>query len=149
MSSLNRRNKGYVKRKKSIKNWNWIHFEIDVSVKTFYKVLENESPKYLFKLILVRRKNTGMSYSTLNININDAESTDHFILHCAQLLNQKRTLLTALGNFNYSLLENISKILTQTLLFGNMSLSSIDNSKTLNAAIDFNILTKKVAERLF
>ena len=35
MCSLNRSNKGYVKRKKTIKNWDWSPFELDVDVENF------------------------------------------------------------------------------------------------------------------
>ena len=63
---------------------------------------------------------------------NNVESTEHFLLHCPQFVNERRILLSNLGNFNCSLFENTSKVLTQTLLFGNM-LS--DNSKILSATI--------------
>ena len=43
---------------------------------------------------------------------NDVESTEHFLLHCPQFFNERRTLLRTLGNFNYSFLENTSKVLT-------------------------------------
>ena len=68
----------------------------------------------------------------------DLESTEHFLLHCPQFFNEKRTL---------SLLE--SNVLTQTLLFGNMPLSRRDNSKILNAAIDFILSTERFDEQLF
>ena len=45
---------------------------------------------------------------------NDVESTEHFLLYCPQFVNERRTLLGTLGNFNCSLLENTSKVLTQT-----------------------------------
>ena len=32
---------------------------------------------------------------------NDAESTEHFLLHCPQFVNERRSLLSTLGNFNY------------------------------------------------
>ena len=48
-----------------------------------------------------------------------------------QFANERRTLLITLGIFNYSLLQNTSNVLTQTLIFGNTSLSSSDNSKIL------------------
>ena len=35
MSSLNRSNKGYVKRKKSMKNWGWRSFKIDTGLESF------------------------------------------------------------------------------------------------------------------
>ena len=75
---------------------------------------------------------------------NDVESTEHFLLHCPQFVNERCTLLSTLGNFNCSLLENTSNVLTQTLLFGNMSLSPSDNSKILNATIDFILATKRL-----
>ena len=80
---------------------------------------------------------------------NDVESTEHFLLHCPQFVNERRTLLSTLGNFNCSLLENTSKVLTQTLLLGNTSLSENDNSKILSAAIDFILSTKRFDEQLF
>ena len=43
---------------------------------------------------------------------NDVESTEHFLLHCPQFVNERRTLLSTLGNFNCSLLVNTSKFLT-------------------------------------
>ena len=80
---------------------------------------------------------------------NDVESTEHFLLHCPQFVNERRTLLSTLGNFNCSLLENTSKVLTQTLLFGNTSLSPSDNSKILSATIYFMLSTERFDEQLF
>ena len=80
---------------------------------------------------------------------NDVESTEHFLLHCPQFVNERRTLLSILGNFNYSLLENTSKVLTQTLLFENTSLSLSDNSQVLSSTIDFILSTKRFNEQLF
>ena len=67
MSSLNRSNKGHVKRK----NLSRVGIELPSRLtwcrKLFllYKVLENENPKYLFSLIPTRRS----LYSTRNIHI--------------------------------------------------------------------------------
>ena len=36
----------------------------------------------------------------------DIESTEHFLLHCPQFVNERRTLLSTIGNINYKLLEN-------------------------------------------
>ena len=71
---------------------------------------------------------------------NDLESTEHFPHHCP---------LGTLGHFNNSLLENTADVLSQTLLFGNTSLSPSDNSKILSAIIDFILSTKKFNEQLF
>ena len=80
---------------------------------------------------------------------NDVESTEHFLLHCSQFVNERRTLLSTLDNFNCSLLENTSKVLTQILLFGNTSLSPSDNPKILRATIDFTLSTKRFDKQLF
>ena len=80
---------------------------------------------------------------------NDVEPIEHFLLHCPQLVNERRSLLITLGNFNYSLFEYTSNFLTQTLLFGNMSLSPSDNSKIHNATIDFIVATKRFDEQFF
>ena len=80
---------------------------------------------------------------------NDIESTEHFLFHSPQFANERRFLLSTSGNFNYSLLENTSNVLTQTLLFGNISLSSSDNSKILSATIHFILSTKRFDKQLF
>ena len=79
---------------------------------------------------------------------NDVESTEHFLLHCPQFASERRTLLRNLRNFNCSLLENTSKVLTQTLLFGNTSLSPSGNSKILSATTDFILSSKRFNEQL-
>ena len=78
---------------------------------------------------------------------NGVDSAEHFLRHCLQFVNERRTLLSTLDNFNYSLLENTSNVLTQTLLFGNMSLSPSYNSKILNVTIDFILATKRFNEQ--
>ena len=80
---------------------------------------------------------------------NDVESTNHFLLHCPQFVNERRNLLSTLSNFNCSLLENTSKVLTQILLFGNTSLSPSDSFNILRAAIDFILSTKRFDKQLF
>ena len=68
---------------------------------------------------------------------NDVVSTEIFFLYCSQFFNERHTILSTLANFNNSLLENTSKLLAQTLLFGSTSLSPNDHCKNLNAKIDF------------
>ena len=74
---------------------------------------------------------------------NDVESTEHFFLYCPQFANERRILMSTLGNFNCSLLENTSKVLTQT------SVSPSDNSKIISATIDFILSIKRFNEQLF
>ena len=66
----------------------------------------------------------------------------------SQIANERLTLLSTLGSFNCSLLDNASNVLTQTLLFGNTSLIPSDNSKILGATIDFMLSTKRFDEQL-
>ena len=75
--------------------------------------------------------------------------TEHFLFHCPQFVNEGRTLQSTLGNFNCSLLENTTKGLTETLLFGNMSLSPSDNSKILSVTSDSILSTKRFDEQFF
>ena len=90
----------------------------------------------------------------------DIESTEHFLLHCPQFVNERHTLLSTTGNTNYKLLENTDSNFTQTLLFGNTSFDLTGNTKTsfdvtnntkiLNATISFIFfLTKRFDEPLF
>ena len=48
---------------------------------------------------------------------NDVDFTEHFLLRCPQFVNERRTFLSTLGNFNCTLLENASKVLTQIFTF--------------------------------
>ena len=36
---------------------------------------------------------------------NDVKSTEHFLLHYLQFVNERNILLSTLGNFNYRFLE--------------------------------------------
>ena len=56
--------------------------------------------------------------------------------------------LCTLCNFNYSLLDT-SNILTQTLLFGNMSLSPSNNFRVLNATIEFVLQLRNLMNSFF
>ena len=79
----------------------------------------------------------------------DLESTEHFLLHCPQFVNERCTLLNTIGNINYKLLENTDSNLTQTLLFGNTLFEITGNTKILNTTINFISLTKRFDQPLF
>ena len=66
----------------------------------------------------------------------DIESTEHFLLHCPQFANERRTLLSTIGNINYKLPENTDSNLTQTLLFVNTSFDITDNTRIINATVN-------------
>ena len=57
--------------------------------------------------------------------------------------------MSTLDDFNYSLLDDTSNVLKQTLLFVNMSPSASDNSKILNATIYFLLSAKRFDEQHF
>ena len=73
----------------------------------------------------------------------DIESTEYFLLHCPQFVNERRTLLSTIGNINYKFQENTDSNFTQTLFFDNTSFDITDNIKILNATINFVLLTKR------
>ena len=79
----------------------------------------------------------------------DVVCTEQFLLHCRQFVNERRTLLSTFGNFNYNLLENTSNVLTQTFVWGNVSHSSSDNSKILDTTIGFVLSIKRFDGQLF
>ena len=79
----------------------------------------------------------------------DIESTEQFLLHCPKFVNERRILLSTIGNINYKLLENTDSNLTQTLLFGNTLFDITDNTNILNAIINFILLTIRFDEPLF
>ena len=99
----------------------------------------------LFIIFVTPEKSIFITLSRLCSWRNDVESTKHFIIHCTQFVKEKRTFLCTLGNFNWSLLENASKVFTQTLIFGN---TLGDNSNIISATTDFILSTKRFDEQL-
>ena len=93
----------------------------------------------------------SLCYQSQIPNCPENSSNHHFLANtlCPLFVNERHTLLSILGNFNCSLLENTSKVLTQILLFGNTSLSPSDNSKVLRARINFIVSTKRFNKQLF
>ena len=69
----------------------------------------------------------------------NVKSTELFLLHCPQFINERYTLLNTTGNINYKLLENNDSILIQTLHFGN----------TPYSIRFFMLLTKRFDELIF
>ena len=77
------------------------------------------------------------------------ESTTHFFLHCPLFTNERYTLLSTLSSIDCTLLNNTDFVLTQTLLFGNLSFNSNKNLEILNATIGYILSTKRFDEALF
>ena len=64
------------------------------------------------------------------------ESTTHSFLHCPLFPNKRYILLRTLSIIDCYLLNNTDFVLTQTLLFGNLSFNSKKKKEILNATID-------------
>ena len=79
----------------------------------------------------------------------DIESTAHFFLHCPFFINERRTLLSTIRSLDRKLLDSTNYNLTQTLLFGNISQTSSNNFKIINASIDYILSSKRFDEPLF
>ena len=71
---------------------------------------------------------------------NDVESAIHVFLHCPLYSNKRCTLLSKIDR---KLLDNTDSSLTQTLLFGNLSFTTNDNTKIINLTIDFVVSTNR------
>ena len=74
----------------------------------------------------------------------EVESVICFSLHCPWYSNELCTLLKSLSKINDKLLDSTETFLTQTLLFGNSSLTTNDNTKIINLTIDFVLATKRL-----
>ena len=68
----------------------------------------------------------------------DIESTLHFLLHCPTFNDKRYTLLSTLNNIDPTLLE-LTKSLSQTLLYGNTLFDKEKNTRILNATIEYII----------
>ena len=79
-------------------------------------------------------------------NLNPAESTSHFLLHCPVFNIERYTLLNTLNNIDCKLLELTKSSLSQTLLYGNTLFDKEKkNTRILNATIQ-NILSTERSE---
>ena len=77
------------------------------------------------------------------------QSATYFFLHCPLFTNERYTLLRTLSSIDCNLLNNTYLVLTQTLLFGNLSFNSNKNLEILNATIDYILSTKRFGKLLF
>ena len=75
------------------------------------------------------------------------ESTTHIVLHCPLFTNQRYTLLSTLSSIDCNLLNNTDFVLTQTLLFSNLSFNSNKNLEIFNN--DYILSTKRFDDPCF
>ena len=66
---------------------------------------------------------------------NDVETSSHFLLHCLTYSNERMNFLNKIKNINYGILELSDTIMTNSLFFGESSLSDSTNTLILNSTI--------------
>ena len=66
----------------------------------------------------------------------DIESTSHFLLHCPTFNDERYTLISALNDNDWKLLELTKSFLSQTLLYANTLFDQEKNTRILNATIN-------------
>ena len=60
---------------------------------------------------------------------NDVESAIHFFLHCPLYNKERHPLLSSLVNIDHTLLDNTDFLVTQILMFGNITFNAKENTK--------------------
>ena len=81
--------------------------------------------------------------------VQDIESAAHFFLHCPFFFNERRTLRGTKRSLDSKLLDCTDCDPRQTLLFGNISQTSSNNFKIINASIDYILSSQRFDEPLF
>ena len=66
----------------------------------------------------------------------DIESISHFLLHCPTFNDERYTLISALNDNDWKLLELTKSFLSQTLLYANTLFDQEKNTRILNATIN-------------
>ena len=67
----------------------------------------------------------------------EAETTNHFILHCPFYENGHHILLVSIGSIRSSILDENDNNIVKTFLYGLDSLSETQNTSILNATMEF------------
>ena len=71
------------------------------------------------------------------------ETTIHFILHCSNYLNQRKTIFEKVISMKRSFLNQNDSILAETLLFASNDLSDDENAWIIESTIEFIITTER------
>ena len=72
----------------------------------------------------------------------DIETTVHYLLHCPNYLDKRRTLLKNLQNIGENISDKNDFQISELLLFGVSSNNDISNTCILNATIQYILATK-------
>ena len=78
----------------------------------------------------------------------DIEITSHYLLHCPDYLQERKTLLNT-TSIAPSILDFNNDRLTEVLLYGKEDLNNINNKSRLDATINYLIESKRFNAQLF
>ena len=79
----------------------------------------------------------------------DIETTSHYLLHCQDYLEERKTLLNTIICIVPNIFDFNNDQLTEILLYGKDDLDNINNTSILDATINYLIETKRFNAQLF
>ena len=79
----------------------------------------------------------------------DIESTNHFLLRCSLLLNERQVLMNKTPDIDSSLIDQNEISLCYTLLFGKENMNDSENIHILKATIECILSTERFKVNLF
>ena len=79
----------------------------------------------------------------------DIEPTSHYLLHCPDYLEERKTLLNTISCIVPNIFNFNNDQLTEILLYGKEDLDNINNTSILDATINYLIETKRFNAQLF
>ena len=79
----------------------------------------------------------------------DIETTSHFLLHCSLYSDSRSTFLNNIKNITGDLVAKSDINLTNLLLYGDMFLSTENNTSILNFTIEFLLKRRRFEEPRF
>ena len=87
---------------------------------------------------------SNLQYLTYNI-----ETTSHYLLHCPDYLEERKTLLNTISCIVPNIFDFNNDQLTEILLYGKDDLDNINSTSILDATINYLIETKRFNAQLF
>ena len=79
----------------------------------------------------------------------DIETTSHYLLHCTDYLEERKTLLNTISCIVHNIFDFNNDQLTEILLYGKDNLDNNNNTNILDATINYLIETKRFNAQLF
>ena len=73
----------------------------------------------------------------------DIETTIHYLLHCPNYLDERRTLLDDLQSIGENIHDKNDSQISELLLFGVSSNNDASNTCILNATVQYMLATKR------